>query len=219
MKRNPAGTGFTLVELIVVMALLSVIALAMGSAMRSFATAEQRVGEHMLLEDDLRVTTSLLRNILARVAVKSIPDENSVASRLEFAGTEGELAWVGVMPARLGAGGLYIFDLVVEQDAGGAVLALRFQPYVAPAQRSPARRPDRRVLIDDVDAFRLAYIDPDNPELSWIDAWPHADRLPSHVRVSIRRGTDSWPDIVVAFRPLLSGEGGGGAAVFGPFGK
>ncbi|MBR0567248.1 prepilin-type N-terminal cleavage/methylation domain-containing protein [Azoarcus sp. L1K30] len=217
MTRPAHFEGFTLVELIVVMALLSFIALGLGAAMHSFATAEQRVGERIRLEDDLRVTTAFLDSLLTRVAIKRREQEGQPGTRLDFMGAAGELSWIGVMPARQSAGGLYHFRLVAEKGGDGAELVLYFQQYVEQEARRQNVPVERRVLVGDLDGFSIAFLDPEAPGGAWLEAWPFPDRLPSHVRLSLQRGGDRWPDIVTAFRPLLSGDSGAGGATFGPY--
>lgn len=50
-------TGFTLVELLVTMALLSMLMLGMASALRTMAQTEERVDARLARADELRVAT------------------------------------------------------------------------------------------------------------------------------------------------------------------
>ena len=61
------GGGFTLVEVLVVLSLLSLVMLAMGSALRTTAQTEERVDQRLQRADEMRVTTGFLRYILGRV--------------------------------------------------------------------------------------------------------------------------------------------------------
>lgn len=76
MKRLPEGSkapcqhGFTLVELLVVITLLSLVMLALGSALRTTAQTEERVDRRMLRTDELRVANGFLRSVLGRVSLQ-----------------------------------------------------------------------------------------------------------------------------------------------------
>ena len=61
MTRPPMGAkGFTLVELLVSMALLSMVMVGMLSVMRSMAQAQDRVEHRLDDSDDLRVATAFI---------------------------------------------------------------------------------------------------------------------------------------------------------------
>ena len=59
--------GFTLVELLVSMALLSMVMVGMLSVMRSMAQAQDRVEHRLDDSDDLRVATAFIDNVMGPV--------------------------------------------------------------------------------------------------------------------------------------------------------
>lgn len=206
--------GFTLVELLVVMAMLSLIALGLGSTLHAFATAEDRITAHLGREDEVRIVNDFLRDILSRQAIRKVDDPVLGARRLEFSGEAMRLSWIGVLPARTGGGGLHLFSLEHRLQTGGGVLLLQYLPYRAPGDRR-AVDIQSKTLVEGVEELAFAYSDPLHSELGWMPAWPHHDRLPDRLLVSIRRGGDGWPPIELPLRPLR--EGGGGGATFGPY--
>ena len=112
LQRSHRAKGFTLVEMLVAMTLLSLLVLAMGSALRSTAQTEERVDQRLARNDELRVTSSFLQSVLGRISgqrragITSV-DENPFLLRADAK----ELVWVGVMPARYGAAGRQFFRL------------------------------------------------------------------------------------------------------------
>ena len=62
--------GFTLVELLVVMTLLSLVMLAMGSALRTTAQTEERIDQRLQRADEMRVANGFLREILGRLSAR-----------------------------------------------------------------------------------------------------------------------------------------------------
>ena len=98
--------GFTLLELLVVMGLLSAVMLALGAALRTIAQSEDRVDRRLAQADELRVASAFMRTTLGRVSARKMaPAPASGASPVLFAAAPEALAWVGVMPARYGQGG------------------------------------------------------------------------------------------------------------------
>ena len=65
--------GFTLVEVLVVMSLLSLVMLAMGSALRTTAQTEERVDQRLQRADEMRLAADFLRSILGRVSARKVP--------------------------------------------------------------------------------------------------------------------------------------------------
>ena len=60
--------GFTLIEVLVVMTLLSLVVLALGSALRTTAQTEERVDQRLARNDDVRVVTGFLQSVLGRIS-------------------------------------------------------------------------------------------------------------------------------------------------------
>ena len=129
--------GFTLLELLVVMGLLSAVMLALGAALRTIAQSEDRVDHRLAQADELRVASAFMRTTLGRVSARKMaPAPASGASPVLFAAAPEALAWAGVMPARYGQGGRQYFRLGIEPagaEAACRALGLAIVPLTAPA--------------------------------------------------------------------------------------
>ena len=66
--RKQRQRGFTLVEVLVVMTLLSLVVLALGSALRTTAQTEERVDQRLARNDEIRVVTGFLQSVLGLIA-------------------------------------------------------------------------------------------------------------------------------------------------------
>ena len=111
--------GFTLVEVVVALALLAVILTGLISALVTFARTSDRVDQRTQAGDDVRLVYAFLSQSLgpADPRMRTRPDDAVTLSWMQ--GTATELVWLGLMPARHGVGGLFH-------------LRLGFQPFGPP---------------------------------------------------------------------------------------
>lgn len=204
--------GFTLVELLVTMTLLSILMLGMVSALRTMGQAEERVDARLAKADEFRIATGFLRTILGRVSVrkKTAPLVQG-ASAYMFSGAPDAVAWVGVMPARQGAGGRNFFRLAVEQLQGESVLVIRFMPWSESTEFPDWSQADSRVLVKGVTSFELSYEDARQVPSVWMGAWQRTDGVPERVRIDLQTSAGPWPLWMVALRSLPASERGGGS--------
>ena len=213
-----AAKGFTLVEILVVMSLLSLLALGMGSALRTTAQTGERVDTKLLESDELRVTTAFLRSVLGRMHVQRVNAPTAVGQQpYFFEGTPVSVTWVGVMPARHGAGGRTFFRLSLGRGEGQQGLLLQFLPWDNATALPDWSQAQTRVLVRDAVDLQLKYTSTTVNEPKWADVWDSFDALPDRIMISLRSPSGSWPDLVVPMRATPAGLSGAGSgeAVFG----
>lgn len=210
MTRPPMGAkGFTLVELLVSMALLSMVMVGMLSVMRSMAQAQDRVEHRLDDSDDLRVATAFIDNVMGHVSARKPqralqPGE----SPFQFSARPQELIWVGVMPARFGMGGRSYFRLALEAGQGGQALVLRFAPWDGAARLPDWSTAQSTVIAPVVTSFAMFYEDAWQPVPQWVSAWQRVDSLPARVRIELATGTGPWPLWIVPMRALPANQPG-----------
>lgn len=207
------ASGFTLVELLIVLVLLSLLALAMGSALRTASQTEARVDARLQRMDDLRIVSGFLRSVLGRVsAQKTTLPVVLGSSPFFFTGASDFMTWVGVMPARYGAGGRYHFRLGVTEER---VLLLQYVLW-----EGGGVQPDWTVaqsvgLLSGVTGLALQYQDAAGEPPASTSQWTIIDRLPDRVMISIQTVYGVWPDIVVPLRVLPASDPRSSGPVFG----
>ena len=208
-SRGSGMRGFTLVEVIVAMALLSLVMLVLGSSIRSMGASADRIDARTASIDQMRVATAFLREIVGRVAGQ--PADPPATGMLFEGGAQG-MSWVGVMPARFGPAGRHFFHLGPERLGDGSTgLVLRFVAWRWEQKTMPDwSRADSRVLVRDIAAVALSY-QGDGFGQGWIAAWPaDAKKLPPRLRLLLSAAGSEWPPLVLAMHPLPGNEGGGG---------
>jgi general secretion pathway protein J len=206
--------GFTLVEVMVALTLLSLVMLVLGAAIRSMGASAERIDARSASIDEMRVATTLLREIAGRPAAQRAEPP---APGLLFSGGPDAMSWIGVMPARFGAAGRHFFHLAVEpQPDGSTGLVLRFVPWRWEQKVLPDwAQADSRVLVRHIGAAAFAY-GGDGMNQGWQKAWPIEEiRLPPRVRLLLTAAGAEWPPLVLALHALPASGSGGARFVTG----
>ncbi|OGB45063.1 MAG: hypothetical protein A3F76_06350 [Burkholderiales bacterium RIFCSPLOWO2_12_FULL_65_40] len=216
--QKSGAAGFTLLEVLVVMSLLSLVMLGMGSALRTTAQTGERVDQRLMQADELRTAASFIYSTLGRISVKKINAPVSAGeSPYFFVGQPDAVAWIGIMPARYGAGGRYYFKLSLGELDGKRGLVIHYLPWSDASPLPDWTQAEGRVLVLGATAFSLQYLDTNMDAPQWVSAWTSPEGPPDRVMLALHGVEGPWPSLVVPLRPTpasATGAGSGGA-VFG----
>lgn len=208
-----SSRGFTLVELIVVLVLLSLVTLTLASAMRTAAQTEERVDARLERIDDLRIASNFLRAVLGRVsAQKRVGALESGSSRYYFAGAASEVQWVGVMPARYGTGGRYHFRLYLADDQ---TLLLQYLPWRGGVPQLNWSSAPSTSLATGVKTLSFKYEDAVDEPVQWGAPWTVLDRMPTRIAVTVQTVYGDWPELIVPLRALPASDDRFRGPIFG----
>ena len=219
--------GFTLVEMLVVMVLLSIIMLALVTAMRSAGQSSERIDAHLTAQDDDRIAERFVRSTLGRISARAVVGANLQGGELPkvgamssggppvlFMGAPDQISWVGVLPARYGAGGRCFFHLAVEPAGNTAALVLRYVPWEDQPGFPDWGSAASQVLLTGVTGIAMQYENarPANMDANseWEATWGHPDFLPARVSIAIQREAQLPLEWVVPLWPLPVSRPGGG---------
>ena len=203
-----AERGFTLIEVLIALTLLSLLMLALTGAMRAMGQTSEGVERRIEAEDDYRIAQAFLRDILGQASAR-VSDQSAAGGGLRdvfFAGQPDALVWIGIMPARHGLGGRHYMRLALEPDASGTHLVLRYAPWNGAPAFADWATAEARILVRDVQGLHLRYQHPLSG--AWQPNWsPAADLppginlfLPSAIELAVDGPTPAWPPVVVALR-------------------
>ena len=175
-----ADGGFTLLELLIVTAILGLMLVALTAGVRFAGQAWDTQQRRSDLSGDLDAVQNILRQL--------------ITSGRGFDGNEGSLRFVSALPLALARGGLYDVEL---RDSGGHLLFSWKPHFKGPAQ---TKAPTEIELIKGVTGFALSYYIPP-------DGWQRVSKSemarPTLVRVNIQLGEGrAWPPLVVA--PMIA---------------
>ncbi|HPK31308.1 MAG TPA: prepilin-type N-terminal cleavage/methylation domain-containing protein [Ottowia sp.] len=221
-RRRPMG-GFTLVEVLIAISLLSLLMLVLTGAMRALGQTEVRVEQRIDQADEYRIARQFLRGSFSQVSARGY-ESRSVDRPGEypfFSGDTSSVAWVGAMPARFGGGGRHYLRLAVEPVDGQNSLVLRYAPWDGSPGFSAWQAASTQVIAHSVRAMRLSYRHPLTGE--WLDAWPPPAsmlvalqvKLPDAVRIDYDVEGPPWPPMVLLLTPTFMSDPSANIAVFG----
>lgn len=207
--------------MLVVMSLLAVIMLGMGSALRTMAQTESRVDERLLRNDQVRVTAQFLTKTIGRIDI--IKNSSPGSQRIQFSATLDRLSWVGIMPARHGAGGRYFFHVQAEETPQGNALVLRYAPWSQQPEFPDWTQSESlvlaphvtRLLIEAEGLPRDFHTTPANWPLGWQMGWPVTEAAPQRIRLTITDTKGTWAPIVIALQPTIQSQPGSGGFTIG----
>ena len=198
----PSEAGFTLIEIIVALALLSLImGILAGSvkATRNVLAVIEANNTHSAIVP----AQSYLRSAFAQ----TVPAKSALAIANQTAGLLGEPTRVGFntfYATRGQIGGLYHVEIRLEPARGGSstfdLIAIQTLVRPIPADGTDAPPPARfrSVLASNVASVSFEYFGIDDAEpgqWQWLDGWSSAERLPRLVRLDVTFApgqTQSW---------------------------
>ena len=96
---------------------------------------------------------------------------------------------------------MHVLTLELERSYGkGANLVLTWQPYRREMPRSRVKDEDTAVVAEGIQEIRFSFFgsDRERGKPSWRNSWKDGKRLPSLVRVEIRKDDRDWPELIVA---------------------
>ena len=201
---NPAAkcpeTGFTLLELLVVLVVLGLLVVGLTQGVRAglamWDAQARRVGE----TSELDATARILRNLLTGIAANPSGGVNpgAAGTAAEFEGRADKLAFVGDLPNGLGSSR----RAEIKIELHGERLALSWTPHRHELSSAPPPKPVETELMRRVERLDLAYWGspaPGQPP-GWQAQWD-GPGLPELIRLRLgfaQGDRRRWPDLIAA---------------------
>ena len=197
-----AEAGFTLVELLVALALMVVIAVLLVNAVVG-ARQALNVVDQRGTQASVPAVQSLLRRLL--VEARANPDAAAQANPdRAFIGDPDKLRFVSSFVPQGQYGGLWRYEIPIDASkrAGESSALVLTQQLVRPASSAPSP-PLPSVIFQEVRALKVRYFGAEDKDGApqWRDAWRHPYRLPRLVSVDVtfvRSDGRQWKPLIVA---------------------
>jgi len=219
--------GFTLIEVLIAMTLLSVMVVLLFSSLRT-AAESWNAGENKVAEVNAKaVVYQFFKHHIA--GIRPLPMLNSTQNFLPenqqaFQGNAQSLRFVAALPAASARKGLQIFTIAMD-SADRSILLVSLSPYRQNDTDAVVEPVRPEVLLENIAEFRFAYFGQteDVAVQQWRNEWTIADRLPRLIKVSIQLADGSyWPEMVFplkitqAANPEMMGNDGSNSLGFDP---
>jgi general secretion pathway protein J len=192
--------GFTLVEILVAVALVGLLSTLIVGGVRLSAQAWTKAGQRSAGAADIDAVQDLVRHTIAAAypAFRSAdPTDRTVA----FDGDRASLVLVAPLPAAIEAG-VWARERFFVATHGTAPALFMGWRLDLPASDESTPLPENTVLLlDHVRAARFDYFGPsdDMQDRNWQESWTGRRFLPEMVRIHIERDDPrlpSWPELV-----------------------
>lgn len=190
------SSGFTLIEVVVALGVLSLILLATVSALRTFANTQISLDRLIDRVDEVRTLSSFLRDTLGGAISGSIQ-----GGGLSFGGGGVEAGYFESTPTSLSwkasalfgeaYGGTLLMRIAAEEGA----LKLFWQEPTPPHVPVVWRGANSRVLLDELEEFNVGFRS--EFDLDWETAEWEGEGAPALVRMTIKASGRYWPDLIV----------------------
>jgi general secretion pathway protein J len=202
--------GFTLLELLISIALLGLILVLLFGGLRLGVRSWDAVQRQVDNLNSVRAAEGFLRREIEQAYPyrwKPPP-----AQRLAFLGQRNKLQFVAPLPSRIGSGGLFLVSLELEQAGSDRRLIWKYLPVHSQMQDfSELENAQGMVLarheLSAIDDIWLSYFgrESDGAAPRWLDRWDSKASIPALVRIQVRFADGSeWPEFIVA--PALAME-------------
>ncbi|RLA49009.1 MAG: general secretion pathway protein GspJ [Gammaproteobacteria bacterium] len=189
--------GFTLVEVMVALTILSLVMLATVTGLRTLANTQVAIERMTGRVDEVRTVSGFLRDALESSIIGSNTSGMSVgglgSDATFFEISSDSLAWKSTVLFGEGFGGSHMIRVAREDDR----LVLRWQEPTWSGRPVSWNTVDSRTLVSDLDEFKLSFRkDFTSP---WMENWD-SKKLPALVRLQVRAAGRYWPDLIFSVR-------------------
>ncbi|GAB3281341.1 prepilin-type N-terminal cleavage/methylation domain-containing protein [Parahaliea aestuarii] len=186
--------GFTLVEVMVALAILSLILLSTITALRTFGTTQATLDRTIERIDEVRTVSSFLRDQLGAASIGLNASGLTLGGGVDegsfFRGSAKSLEWKANIKFGESFGGNYLLRVVQLDDE----LTLQWLPVSMSTHDLDWEGASSRRLIAGVQAFELAY------RTGFSEDWQaelDAGTTPALVRMRISTRGRYWPDLIM----------------------
>ena len=217
MRRTQAH-GFTLIEVLIAMTLLSIMVVLLFTSLsicaKSWEQGENKIAEvnevavvYNFFQRHLSSAIPLWNDFIARDGVYAASQSGTGAATeqgdrtFSFQGKKQFLQFVSTFPASAARSGMQLFSIQLQQQDDEQVIKVTLTPFF-PTTEGETWRQEEVILLKHVGDFSLAYFGPDDVgESRWQDEWLEKELQPQLVKISINTTNGVfWPEMVIELK-------------------
>ena len=204
MRTHQALKGFTLIEVLIAMTLLSIMMVLLFTSLKICADSWEK-GESKITDvNEIAVVYNFFQRDLsvAKPLWNDLPAEEE--KTFSFQGGTQSLQFVSAFPASAGRSGLQLFSLNLQEEDNEQFINVTIVPFI-PMTEGAKWHKEEVTLIKRVSDFRLAYfgseedMSEDGASVGgWQDEWLNKKVLPRLVKINISLENGIyWPEMII----------------------
>ena len=204
MKIVTRALGFTLVEMLLAMTLMSMLMVLAYGGLRASTRATER-GQVILEESSrIRMAHQFVRKQLNQMIPLVFMESEDQEQRTVFEGSADKIRFVAPMPGYLGFGGPQVQELTFQHGEEGLVLVISHALLQGFEEEKLYER-DPIVLLDRIDQaeFQFLGLDEEGELSAWSNVWEDPEKLPLAVSLDIEFNEEvyvRWPLLTASVR-------------------
>ena len=208
-KLSGHATGFTLVELLLAITLMSILLGLTYTGLRAATRSSERGEEMLAAGGQLRSAHQFIRrqlNQMLPLAFSEVDGRNAGDEiRVVFEGEARRIQYVAPMPGYLGAGGPQVQLVELVSGDNGDIVVQFSHALLQGFEQERLFDRDPVILLEGVDSAGFEFLGKyeDGETTGWLASWDEPDVLPVAVRLNLEFSGDlnlRWPDLVASVR-------------------
>ena len=201
--RIKSQSGFTLMEIIVAMTMLSLIMAMIYGAIHTSRKMAEKGNKRINATNEIRVVQELIRRQISRILPMAFKEEDNTF--VIFEGDGNHIMYVSPMPGYLGNGGPHVQLIEIVNAKGGRIL--QFSHWLLNDSLDEDTFNDSEqepvVLLENIDfaEFSFVKLDEEGELGEWESDWDEPENTPLMVRLEVEMGKDAlmqWPNMQVS---------------------
>lgn len=202
-KFEKSQSGFTLLEIIVVMTMLSLIMVMVYEGIQISRKISEKGMKRIDATNEIRVVQELVRRQISRILPMAFKEEEGTF--VIFEGDAEHIMYVSPMPGYLGNGGPHVQLIEIVNAKGGKIL--QFSHWLLNDSLEVGSFEDSEqepvILLENVKNAEFSFVKlNEEGELGeWDTEWEEMENTPLMVKLDIEMGKDAlmpWPQLQVA---------------------
>ena len=193
-----APKGFTLIEVLIAMTLLSIMVVLLFGSLKICADSWEK-GESKITDvNEVAVVYNFFQRHLS--AAKPLWNDFSGEEKtFSFQGKAQSMQFVSAFPASAARSGLQLFSIELQTEDNDQFINVTLTPFFPVAEGEKWDK-EEVSLIKHVSDFTLAYFGSDDgvSEGSWREEWLGKEVLPRLVKINIKLENEIyWPEMII----------------------